>query len=259
MRVKSSTPSLTPTHSDVERISKRVNSRQRHRIEKKVSEHHRKSRKEGKKNLQWKSKRPRDLGVPNSFPFKEKVIAEQEEVRRLKEEERKKKKAGTTEVKEANEQEDNGITEVETYVGGVQVGEEEEMMEEEDEEDEDEDGDEEMDTEEEDDWEDSDSDSLSPSITSSESEWEGIVSDSHHTPLIADIDSLTHLNTQRNTKPPPYLKPLHRSDLLIFVLDARAPAVTRARDVELWAAEQGKKCVFVIARTGILSLAGWVG
>lgn len=49
--------------------------KRRYKIEKKVKEHHRKIKKEAKKNA-FKKRKPKDPGVPNSLPFKEKVIGE---------------------------------------------------------------------------------------------------------------------------------------------------------------------------------------
>jgi nuclear GTP-binding protein len=125
MRVKSLSLISLAKLTSIERISKRVNSRQRNRIQKKISDHHRKARKLAKKNPQWKSKKPKDLGVPNDFPFKEQVLAEREEARRKREEERRKRKTGTTvqgEEKATEESLENG------YVSGLQVDSDEEMM-----------------------------------------------------------------------------------------------------------------------------------
>lgn len=65
------------------RASKRLGVAQREKVKKKVSEHHRKQRKAAKKNPQWKSKLRKDPGIPNSYPFKEQLLQEIEEKRRL--------------------------------------------------------------------------------------------------------------------------------------------------------------------------------
>jgi len=233
-------------------MSKRVNSRQRNRIQKKASEHHRKSRKLAKKNPQWKSRKPKDLGVPNSFPFKEQVLAEKEEVRRVRDEERRRKKLSVAGNGKEAKKDENGVSaDGEGYVEGLQIDSEDEMIEGKEEESEDEDED--MEDEAVDEWDDEDDedDEDDVSITPSESEWEGIQSnDDNDGSVIDDIDQLTELNTFRNTKPPPHMKAMARSDILIFVLDARAPDITRARDIELWAAEEGKNCIFVLSNAG---------
>lgn len=67
--------------------SKRVPVRLRHKIEKSSAAKQRKQRKDGKKNPQWTSRLKKDPGIPNLFPFKDKILAEVEESKRRKEEE----------------------------------------------------------------------------------------------------------------------------------------------------------------------------
>lgn len=67
--------------------SKRVPVRLRHKIEKASAAKQRKERKEAKKNPQWRSRLKKDPGIPNLFPYKDKILAEVEESRRRKEEE----------------------------------------------------------------------------------------------------------------------------------------------------------------------------
>ncbi|CAI4216257.1 unnamed protein product [Parascedosporium putredinis] len=66
--------------------SKRVTSRLRHKIEKKSAAKQRKERKLSKKNPEWRSKLKKDPGIPNSFPYKEKILQEIEENRVKKQE-----------------------------------------------------------------------------------------------------------------------------------------------------------------------------
>ncbi|KAJ3286546.1 Guanine nucleotide-binding protein-like 3 [Borealophlyctis nickersoniae] len=54
--------------------SKRVVAAKRYKIEKKVAEHHRKLRREAKKNPSHTKKLKKDPGVPNLFPFKDKLL-----------------------------------------------------------------------------------------------------------------------------------------------------------------------------------------
>lgn len=61
--------------------------RLRHKIEKSSAAKQRKERKDGKKNPQWTSRLKKDPGIPNLFPFKDKILAEVEEAKRRKEEE----------------------------------------------------------------------------------------------------------------------------------------------------------------------------
>eukprot|EP00794_Sanderia_malayensis_P006030 gene6030-6731_t len=71
--------------------SKRLTCAKKYKIQKKIREHHRKVKKEAKKSEKTKSRK--DPGIPNSFPFKEKVLQELEErkQRALEEKERQKK------------------------------------------------------------------------------------------------------------------------------------------------------------------------
>ncbi|KAF6006022.1 hypothetical protein HII12_005245 [Brettanomyces bruxellensis] len=72
--------------------SKRVSTRMREGIKKKVAAHRRKERKLEKKNPTWKSRRPKDIGIPSSFPYKDRILLEIEEKKREKEEELERKR-----------------------------------------------------------------------------------------------------------------------------------------------------------------------
>ncbi|KAK4507712.1 hypothetical protein PRZ48_001447 [Zasmidium cellare] len=72
--------------------SKRVPVRLRHKIEKASANKQRKQRKEAKKNPQWRSRLKKDPGIPNLFPYKDRVLAEIEESKRKKAEEQERRK-----------------------------------------------------------------------------------------------------------------------------------------------------------------------
>ena len=55
------------------RSSKRQSLHDKHKIEKKVREHHRKERRDAKRNPQLHRKK-KDPGIPNSWPFKQQMI-----------------------------------------------------------------------------------------------------------------------------------------------------------------------------------------
>jgi nuclear GTP-binding protein len=193
--------------------------------------------------------------VPNNFPFKEQVLAEREELRRRRQDERERKRKGIVEeegeksVVEVNGT--NGTNGTNGFLKGVQVDSDEEVDEdelmEEDDEDEESEGEEEAEE-----WEDEDQDEKVEEMIeddSSDSEWGGIESDEE----VSDVDILTLMNTARNSKVPPYVKAITRSDLLVFVLDARAPEITRSSEIEEFAAKKSKNCIFVLNRAGTFS------
>lgn len=72
--------------------SKRVPVRLRHKIQKASANKQRKARKDAKKNPQWRSRLKKDPGIPNLFPYKDKVLAEIEESKRKKEEEKERRR-----------------------------------------------------------------------------------------------------------------------------------------------------------------------
>lgn len=195
--------------------------------------------------------------MPNAFPFKEQVLAEREEVIRRREEERRKKKEERKNgVENGVNGEGNDAEEVQGENGlvrGLQVDSEDEMLDEGEDMSEDEEEWEEDSADEDGEDEDSeDEDAEMDDLESSESEWEGIQSEEEE--HFSDIDELTEVNTARNSAKPPYLKAMLRSDLLIFVLDARAPNISRSFELEQWAQKKGKECIFVFNRAGILKL-----
>jgi hypothetical protein len=184
-------------------------------------------------------------------------------MRRKREEEKALKRKGDTNGVE-NGTEANGIREEEGaveggegFTAGIQIDDDDEEImdgesdsEDEDEESmsEEEDDDEDMDDEEDDDDDDDEEDG--DAIESSESEWQGIESDDGQE--IADLDSLTEYNTMRNSSwsSPLYMKAIRRSNLVIFVLDARAISMTRSFEMEDYAKKKGKDSIFVLNRAG---------
>ena len=64
------------------RKSKRQTLHNKHKIERKVREHHRKERRDAKRNPQ-KHRKKKDPGIPNSWPFKQQMIMEQAPLRSL--------------------------------------------------------------------------------------------------------------------------------------------------------------------------------
>merc|ERR1712008_593236 len=76
----------------LKRKTKRVNTKERVKAEKKVREHNRKVRRDKKRNPGKYAKSKKDPGVPNECPFKEDVLKEVEIAKKQKVDEKKKKK-----------------------------------------------------------------------------------------------------------------------------------------------------------------------
>lgn len=66
--------------------------RLRHKIEKRSAEKQRKERKHAKKHPELHRKKPAALNIPNSFPYKDRILSEIEEQRRVKAEEQQKRR-----------------------------------------------------------------------------------------------------------------------------------------------------------------------
>ncbi|KAJ7590770.1 hypothetical protein C8J56DRAFT_1024574 [Mycena floridula] len=73
--------------------SNRKGTNDRKKVQHKIREGRKKNAKAAKKNPQWVSKHKKDPGIPNNFPFKDQLLAEVAEQRRLAAEEKERKKA----------------------------------------------------------------------------------------------------------------------------------------------------------------------
>lgn len=60
----------------------------REKIKHKVKEHHKKVKKNAKKDVTWKSRVKKDIGIPALFPFKDQLLMEQQQAKLLREQER---------------------------------------------------------------------------------------------------------------------------------------------------------------------------
>ncbi|KAG6833597.1 hypothetical protein H0H87_004224 [Tephrocybe sp. NHM501043] len=116
------------------KTSNRGSTNDRKKIQQKVRESRKKAKKAAKKNPQWKSKTPKDPGIPNNFPFKDQILAEVAEQRRIdaaeklrKKEERKAMRAKAKTPDGDDEMEGNEQEIIETAVEleelkGLQIG-----------------------------------------------------------------------------------------------------------------------------------------
>ncbi|KZT20648.1 hypothetical protein NEOLEDRAFT_1172411 [Neolentinus lepideus HHB14362 ss-1] len=89
------------------KTSKRGTTHQREKIKRKVAETRRKAKKEGKKDATWKTKHPKDPGIPNNFPYKDQILTEIAETRRIAEEAKRKQKEDKKAAKAAASTEQN--------------------------------------------------------------------------------------------------------------------------------------------------------
>ncbi|KAK0453132.1 P-loop containing nucleoside triphosphate hydrolase protein [Armillaria borealis] len=74
------------------KTSNRGSTNDRRKLQTKVRESKKKKAKAAKKNPQWKSKQKKDPGIPNEFPYKDQLLAEVQEQRRLALEEKQQRK-----------------------------------------------------------------------------------------------------------------------------------------------------------------------
>ncbi|KAI5920673.1 P-loop containing nucleoside triphosphate hydrolase protein [Camillea tinctor] len=230
--------------------SKRTPVRLRHKIEKASAAKQRKARKEAKKNPQWKSKLKKDPGIPNLFPYKEKILQEIEEGRRRKQEEQQRRRelaraartGATTEEASGDGAAIDGSGDE-----GAEGFEDSEMMDEDDVDDsanpmaallasaraaaeqydrELQSGDDMEDDDSEDDDDDSDA---------------GV-------DLVAQVSS-------RKAHDKVFKQVIEQADVVLYVLDARDPEGTRSREVErmvMAAASGGKRLILVLNKIDLI-------
>ncbi|GAO49374.1 hypothetical protein G7K_3525-t1 [Saitoella complicata NRRL Y-17804] len=245
--------------------SKRGTARQKFKIEKNVREHARKQRKLAKNDPTWRSKLKKDPGIPNLFPYKEKLLSEIEEKKRRFAEEKLRKKMENQAAGNAPEEEDDEND----------VEDEDEMYDDEDLDESGEtgalaalvasarrraaeyEGEEDEDEEEYDDDEDM-MDEDEEMEEESEGEYEEQVD------AVADRQGITTKETSRKAYDKQFKSVVERADVILYVLDSRDPEGTRSRAVEkqVAAAEGGnKQLYFVLNKIDLVPphvLEGWV-
>ncbi|KAA6410987.1 MAG: nuclear GTP-binding NUG1 [Lasallia pustulata] len=242
----------------IKQKSKRTPVRLRHKIEKASAAKQRKQRKEAKKNPEWRSRLKKDPGIPNLFPYKDRILHEIEEKKRLKEEEfvRKRDEAKSRKgMVEATVNED--VPDV------AQAGSEEVLLD-----------DEEMD-------EDIDEDSANPmaallasakarAIEYDEAPEDKDEMDEDDSEGGLEIDSAlttsipSSLESSRRAFDKIFKNVLSSADILLYVLDARDPNGTRSRDIErqITALDGGsKRLILILNKIDLVPppvLKGWL-
>ncbi|KAJ9157732.1 Ribosome biogenesis GTP-binding protein [Pleurostoma richardsiae] len=240
--------------------SKRTPVRLRHKIEKKSAAKQRKDRKLAKKNPEWRTKLKKDPGIPNLFPYKDKLLKEIEETRERKKEEaarrRELAKAAKTGQKEAEE--GNGAEE--EVSDDAEEGEsDEDMMEEDDDVDE--------------------SNPMAALLASArkaaeayekelesgdEMDEDDVSGDDSEDDEDSGAVSVPGGATSRKAYDKVFKQVVEQADVILYVLDARDPEGTRSRDVErsvLAAAGGGKRLILVLNKVDLIPppvLRGWL-
>lgn len=234
--------------------SKRVSVRLRHSIEKASSAKQKKARKQAKKNPEWRSRLKKDPGIPNLFPYKDKILAQIEDERRRKAEDAAKRRADAKATKTGEQVE----REVEARMEGVEEDEDEgleNLMDEDMEEDFDEDSnpmaallasaraaaaqyEDELES-----GDEMDEDDVSAS--DDEEEGDGV-----------ELNGLpTRKDGSRKAFDKVFKQVVDQADVVLYVLDARDPEGTRSKEVErmvMAAASGGKRLILILNKIDLV-------
>ncbi|GAM87731.1 hypothetical protein ANO11243_057580 [Dothideomycetidae sp. 11243] len=225
--------------------SKRGTVRLRHKIEKASLNKQRKDRKAAKKNPEWRSRLKKDPGIPNLFPYKNKVLEEIEESRRQKEAEKLRRQELAKAQRLGTSVDDAG-----TEMAGVAGDEEDELLDLADN----------MDDETDEDDDNSnpmaallasararaaefDHDGNNEAMDEDDDGWEGVDDDSD-----AGHTTAARKDSSRKAFDKAFKSVIDASDVVLYVLDARDPDGTRSREVErsIMATASGNKRLILI-------------
>lgn len=210
-------------------VSKRGTTRMREGIKKKAAAQNRKNKKLAKKDVTWKSRTKKDPGIPSSFPYKDRIVTEIEENRRVMDEQKlRMKEARKQELlnagqdpsmadQEFEEESGNGLAAL--LESAQQAAKQYEG----------EDSDEDLEDEDEDDLE----------------VVEYQISD--------DEDIEVEKDKSRKAYDKIFKKVVEASDVILYVLDARDPEGTRSKRVEEAVLQsQGKRLIFILNKIDLI-------
>lgn len=227
--------------------------RLRHKIAKASSAKQKKARKQAKANPEWRSRLKKDPGIPNLFPYKDKILAEIEEGRRRKADEAAKRKADAKEAKATKTGEKSGEqidAEIEARMEGVD---EEDIM--------DEDMDDDMDE---------DANPMAALLASAraaaqqyEEDLESGNSMDEDSEGSSDEDEAgveisgmpTRKDGSRKAFDKIFKQVVDQADVVLYVLDARDPEGTRSKEVErmvMAAASGGKRLILILNKIDLI-------
>lgn len=224
--------------------------RLRHKIQKASAAKQKKARKEAKKNPEWRSKLKKDPGIPNLFPYKDKILAEIEEGRRRKAEDIAKRRAEQKATKTGEQVE----RDVEAAMEGVEVDDEDVIFDEMDEDDDD------------------DSNPMAALLASARAraaEYEGESESGDEMDEDddeEDSDDEEEGGVHANGLPPKkdgsrrafdkvFKQVVDQADVVLYVLDARDPEGTRSKEVErsvMAAASGGKRLILILNKIDLV-------
>jgi nuclear GTP-binding protein len=232
--------------------SKRVTVRLRHKIEKASAAKQKKLRKLAKKNPEWRTKLKKDPGIPKLFPYREKLMQEIEESRRVKQEaEQEAKRQRREGAGEKMETEDAEIEDVDEM--------DEEFA----------------DAMDEDAGNGDDSNPMAALLASAKSraaEYNGQEEDEMFDDDEAEdewdgFEAQTTTGTKEQSRKQYnklYQEVISQADIVLYVLDARDPEGTRSRSIEeqILTSDGGRKrLIFVLNKIDLVpssALQGWI-
>ncbi|TFK28640.1 hypothetical protein FA15DRAFT_633591 [Coprinopsis marcescibilis] len=197
------------------KTSNRVKLKDRASIQKKVKETRRKRARAAKKNPQWKSKTPKDPGIPNDFPYKDEILAEVAEQRRIAAEEKarlraEKQRAKTGKTAEEDEEMEVDEEEAPTGKNKLDVG----------------------------------ADAIAGLVAKNVRATMMIAEKAKVVEEAEDVEDDAPLLINRDL---PTLKSvLEEADVVVEVIDARDPLETRSKFIEDHTNEQSKKLMLVL-------------
>jgi nuclear GTP-binding protein len=227
--------------------SKRVSVRLRNSIQKASAAKQKKGRKLAKKNPEWRSRLKKDPGIPNLFPYKDKILAQIEDERRRKAEDAARRKADAKATKTGEQVE----REVEASMEGVD---EEDIMDEDMKSDFDEDA--------------NPMAALLASARAAAAQYEDElesgdddmdeddVSDSYEEEGGVELNGLpTRKDGSRKAFDKIFKQVVDQADVVLYVLDARDPEGTRSKEVErmvMAAASGGKRLILILNKIDLI-------
>lgn len=225
--------------------SKRTTTRLRSKIEKAASAKAKKEKKNGRKNPEWRTKLKKDPGIPNLFPYKERLLEEIEEKRLKKAEDARKRKemAKAARTGVVGEKEEGAMEDVEVEVDDADQMDDDDM--------------------------DEDVDESNPmaaliasaraaaakydrQLAASEDEMDDS-DDSDDSDGGADVSVGQALS--RKTYDKVFKQVVDQADVVLYVLDARDPEGTRSREVErsvMAAAAGGKRLILILNKVDLI-------